>query len=595
VLLPGIYHFAIFRSVKTENHDNHEGNMNESRYEAVIFKDIAKEYPSDANIVCRFATKAHERQPGDKIAVFKLGWSNTNESIVGKLVDDAISEPSGEWKLDFHASICTSHETDSEFLQFVYLSGENVKGASTPFQIYRPKEEDMTEVVADDGDDFVVLKSKDAKHQEEKDALILKISELMAKNATTEAKERESKKLMLNFQAEKYTLEKENVELKLQIQEYSQKMDDLKAELKSCESGLQAKEDEIAEHRKQMKTLKFALDDATNKIRERDVDLYDLKKKLDNERAVTVGLRENFEVEFGLLKRELDSANKKVAALSQTLQESEKNCEEKEQGSHLLEATIDKLTEQLSKLDCEKKGLRDQLQNQAAIAESHQVHLVIQKNLLEEEKEKLENEHKLQVERYERELDAARKTIESLSNQVERTAMEKESSKVREVELSKKVQELTSRLEVAKEEYEKQATRHIKLEGKYNSLKEKVNKFIKASRSPVSGNTEVKETANSEERGRAEEELVAAASSSAATESTSPEVVTLPCTICRQDIVCSFRDLRQMMAHLEEVHKQRVCPVCSQLFDASMAGIDEYFTMHVESHFETPEFPPSNE
>ena len=42
-----------------------------------------------------------------------------------------------------------------------------------------------------------------------------------------------------------------------------------------------------------------------------------------------------------------------------------------------------------------------------------------------------------------------------------------------------------------------------------------------------------------------------------------------------------------MTAHLETVHEQLVCPVCSQMFDKKIAGIESYFHCHVENHFDS--------
>lgn len=69
------------------------------------------------------------------------------------------------------------------------------------------------------------------------------------------------------------------------------------------------------------------------------------------------------------------------------------------------------------------------------------------------------------------------------------------------------------------------------------------------------------------------------------------EVMTLPCAICQEDVLCTGRESRQMMIHLEEAHQQLVCPVCCQMFDKNIAGIDSYFHCHVENHFNTPRYP----
>lgn len=73
------------------------------------------------------------------------------------------------------------------------------------------------------------------------------------------------------------------------------------------------------------------------------------------------------------------------------------------------------------------------------------------------------------------------------------------------------------------------------------------------------------------------------------------EIVSLPCSLCGEVVLCSVKNLQQMTTHLETAHKQRVCPVCSQLFDATMEGIDDYLAMHVENHFCVTRFPENRE
>lgn len=67
------------------------------------------------------------------------------------------------------------------------------------------------------------------------------------------------------------------------------------------------------------------------------------------------------------------------------------------------------------------------------------------------------------------------------------------------------------------------------------------------------------------------------------------ENVTLPCSICNKGI--RERDLAN---HLEEEHQQLVCPVCCQMFDKNVPGIDSYFQCHVEIHFEPVRYPRSS-
>lgn len=68
--------------------------------------------------------------------------------------------------------------------------------------------------------------------------------------------------------------------------------------------------------------------------------------------------------------------------------------------------------------------------------------------------------------------------------------------------------------------------------------------------------------------------------------------MSLPCTLCSEDVMCT--DLRQMAIHMETKHQQLVCPVCSQMFDKKVPGIDSYFHCHVENHFDSARYPGSS-
>ena len=63
-----------------------------------------------------------------------------------------------------------------------------------------------------------------------------------------------------------------------------------------------------------------------------------------------------------------------------------------------------------------------------------------------------------------------------------------------------------------------------------------------------------------------------------------PELITIPCGQCKEDIVCTT-DLRQMADHLETRHNQRLCPLCSMTFDVSLPDVSREMEDHVDKHF----------
>lgn len=70
----------------------------------------------------------------------------------------------------------------------------------------------------------------------------------------------------------------------------------------------------------------------------------------------------------------------------------------------------------------------------------------------------------------------------------------------------------------------------------------------------------------------------------------------VPCIMCDKMIECrklndNSGQLPEMVAHLETVHKQKMCPVCSTLFDTRLPIFSTYFSNHVMNHFSSLKYP----
>lgn len=49
----------------------------------VVFQDISDSYPTDSDVCCRYLLNSDlEIEEGDYIALFKVGWNNTDEAIL---------------------------------------------------------------------------------------------------------------------------------------------------------------------------------------------------------------------------------------------------------------------------------------------------------------------------------------------------------------------------------------------------------------------------------------------------------------------------------------------------------------------------------
>lgn len=51
----------------------------------------------------------------------------------------------------------------------------------------------------------------------------------------------------------------------------------------------------------------------------------------------------------------------------------------------------------------------------------------------------------------------------------------------------------------------------------------------------------------------------------------------------------------EMVNHLEVVHKQKMCPVCSTLFDTRLPIFSTYFANHIQNHFNNIKYPNLNQ
>ena len=76
----------------------------------------------------------------------------------------------------------------------------------------------------------------------------------------------------------------------------------------------------------------------------------------------------------------------------------------------------------------------------------------------------------------------------------------------------------------------------------------------------------------------------------------SNRLVCLPCDFCNKNIMCREHgdgsgSMREMIEHLETVHRQKMCPICSILFDMSIPVFDSYFKNHVQDHMQKQSYP----
>lgn len=72
--------------------------------------------------------------------------------------------------------------------------------------------------------------------------------------------------------------------------------------------------------------------------------------------------------------------------------------------------------------------------------------------------------------------------------------------------------------------------------------------------------------------------------------------VVLPCIFCNKSIQCKQHNdgsgqMREMIDHLEKEHNQKMCPICSTLFDMNLPVYKSYFHNHVNDHLKNAQYP----
>lgn len=73
--------------------------------------------------------------------------------------------------------------------------------------------------------------------------------------------------------------------------------------------------------------------------------------------------------------------------------------------------------------------------------------------------------------------------------------------------------------------------------------------------------------------------------------------VKMPCVMCDKVIICKQNNngkeeqMVELIEHFEKVHSQKMCPICSALFDTRLNIFKKYFKIHVDNHFNQAKYP----
>jgi len=440
-----------------------------------------------------------------------------------------------------------------------------------------------------DDDDFVVVRSQQALLQE-------RLEHLVNANGVLEYSKRSLEQQIASMDKEMNELRKLKVENEDRIKISQMELSRVMEKLKLTEEKNASQSERIDKLEIELAEMRKSKSDCDNQIEASQLELIKVLDMLKSFEAKD----SNIEQQLKCREQEVLQLTKKTADQQVLIDNLTSNMAFVEAELELSRTSIAKVMSERRDLDVENKMLRNELEDIKAKCDTLEGNKeIMMSEILDLEKIKLRS--KVELKTMKEDMDEMKKKFEETENTQKSMS---DDWKVKEEEMQKQLEEMKSRLNHAAEEYQKVYKQNVKLENRIDRIKAKVKKYFDTkSQSKSASNvspTEQQEliaAAETEVKTVMESELMAESSNNTnATISISDKLesitlITLPCSLCREEITCTARDLKPMTLHLEEKHSQRLCPICSMLFDATLPGHDNYFQMHVENHFDVPNYP----
>lgn len=141
-------------------------SITKSLYCQVVFHDVCDIYTTDSDIKCRYTlTSGVTAQPGDKVALFKIGWSSVSEYCTFV----PAPRPSDD-ETTLTVTLKSEHlpKDEMDLYQVCYVtSGNVIAGASTPFSFHVPTETELIAVEDPSDPGMIVFKSRVSKLEDD--------------------------------------------------------------------------------------------------------------------------------------------------------------------------------------------------------------------------------------------------------------------------------------------------------------------------------------------------------------------------------------------------------------------------------------------
>ncbi|XP_069685146.1 calcium-binding and coiled-coil domain-containing protein 1-like isoform X1 [Periplaneta americana] len=398
----------------------------QSQYAKVIFHDIADTYPTDADICCRYSlTDGVTPSHGDRIALFRVGWSSVQEYIQFEWAPGPPVSDKSELQVLFKAS--SLPKDVNEFYQLCYVTSDNVVcGASVPFQFRHPHENELCAIEEPGG--LVVVRSR---------------------TALTDEKLRQTISANEQLQRDKDSLEGEVLILKekcnkiaLELQSAVEKLITLETEKRALEKRLEENlhmERHVERLQKDLLALDTEKNQSVAKLKKVEQHIQVLTATVDTLSAdkehMAQLLRSETQNKSGVVaevsqyKGQVDSLSHMLEALTQSKEMVAQELRVQQATNNQLREDIQNLEiksreqqNKISELEKEKKNLQELLE-QTLSAEKASVEKIKHVNDLEKEKERLLSELIQSASKKEKEIKTLTEIYESRLEDVASKAM----------------------------------------------------------------------------------------------------------------------------------------------------------------------------
>ncbi|VEN50954.1 unnamed protein product [Callosobruchus maculatus] len=226
---------------------------------AVEFLDVLDQYPYNEDLTCTFAFNDYTPQEGDRVAIYKIGWSFVKDYIVFEWVSPEAKNT--KYSVVFNKHILPKNNV--EIYQICYITAENeIQGASSSFQFTAEKQKSTPQqtTASSESHSSVPHFNLQINHEDE-------IKQLKEENSML----KESLKLIIAGQNSQKTIADEMKELRNAVDNLKIVVDGHKSEIDSLKSKIR----EGGEEYKKLYLEKMKLEKKLDKVKSRKADSKD--------------------------------------------------------------------------------------------------------------------------------------------------------------------------------------------------------------------------------------------------------------------------------------------------------------------------------